>query len=148
MAPRDKRVALRRAAEISSFGLATPMNDLGAKLLVHPDLPGIMADVEAGVARYVEAAARVLEGHGLVWRRNVSFMWLPLPSGWRASGFVRAAEEAGMKLRAAEEYAGREYNAPHAVRFAVNAGVSLESFEAAMVRLRGLLDHPPEGMGV
>lgn len=148
LAPREKRLALRRAAEISSFGLATPLSDLAAKLLVHPDLPDLMAELRDEIGRYVETAARVLEGHDLVWRPDVSFLWLNLPQGWRASTFVRAAEEVGLKLRAAEEYAGREFNAPHSVRFAINAGVSLRSFEDAMKRMRTLLDTPPEGIGV
>jgi DNA-binding transcriptional MocR family regulator len=148
LAPRDRRVALRRAAEYNSFGLATPMSDLAAKLLVHPDLPDLMGETTKQVRAYVETAARILDGQPLVWRPDVSFLWLPLPERWRASSFCRAAEEVGLKLRAAEEYAGREANAPHAVRFAVNAGVSLGSFGAAMERMRTLLDGPPEGLGV
>ncbi|KIT14656.1 PLP-dependent aminotransferase family protein [Jannaschia aquimarina] len=148
LAPPERRLALQRAAEYNSFGLATPMSDLAAKLLVHSDLPALMEETRDVVRRYVEVAARVLEGHDLKWRPDVSFVWLNLPSGWRASAFCRAAEAAGIKIRAAEEYADRDANAPHAVRFAVNAGVSLASFEAAMIRLRDLLDHPPEGLGV
>lgn len=147
-APAAHRLALRRAVEYNCFGLPTPLADLGAKLLSHPDLPGLMAETRAAVARYVAIAARVLDGHDLRWRPDVSFLWLTLPPGWRASAFVRAAEAAGLKLRAAEEYASRDDNAPHAVRFAVNAGVTPASFEAAMVRMRDLLDHPPEGIGV
>ncbi|MEM7643098.1 MAG: PLP-dependent aminotransferase family protein [Pseudomonadota bacterium] len=148
LAPPDKRLALRRAAEYNSFGLATPLSDLAAKLLVHPDLPALMDETRAQVRTYVETAARVLDGYDLTYRPDVSFLWLMLPQGWRASAFCRATEEVGLKLRAAEEYAGREANAPHAVRFAVNAGVSLPSFEAGMERMRKLLDHPPEGLGV
>lgn len=148
MAPRTHRLALRRAAEYSSFGLATPMSDLAARLLVDPALPGLMAGTREVVASYARAAAHALKGYDLHWREDVSFMWLVLPNGWRASSFCRAAEGAGVKIRAAEEYAGRDANAPHAVRFAVNSGVSLESFTDAIGRLRDLLDHPPEGLGV
>lgn len=148
MAPRARRLALRRTAEYSSFGLATPMSDLAARLLAHPSLPGLMADTRAQVTTYVRAAAQVLQGYDLHWRDDVAFLWLVLPEGWRASSFCRAAESVGVKIRAAEEYAARDANAPHAVRFAVNAGVSLESFVAAIQRLRDLLDHPPEGLGV
>ncbi|MEM8824735.1 MAG: PLP-dependent aminotransferase family protein [Pseudomonadota bacterium] len=148
LAPPDKRLVLRRAAEYNSFGLATPMSDLAAKLLVHPELPALMEETKEQVGTYVETAARVLNGYNLTYRTDVSFLWLMLPGGWRASAFCRAAEEVGLKLRAAEEYAGREANPPHAVRFAVNAGVSLASFDAGMERMRYLLDHPAEGLGV
>ncbi|MEM9795716.1 MAG: PLP-dependent aminotransferase family protein [Pseudomonadota bacterium] len=148
LAPTGRRVALQRAAEYNSFGMATPIADLTAKLLVHPDLPALMAGTRDMVCRYTQSAARILDGYDLRWRQDVSFMWLNLPGGWRASAFCRAAEAAGIKIRAAEEYAARDANAPHAVRFAVNAGVSLASFEAAMERMRNLLDSPPEGLGV
>ena len=148
IAPRDRRLALQRAAEYNSFGMATPLGDLAARLLVHPDLPGLMEATRVEVVGYVEAAARILEGYDLTWRPDVSFLWLILPDGWRASAFCRAAEGVGVKLRAAEEYAARDANAPHAVRFAINAGASRASFEAAVTRLRDLLDHSPEGLGV
>lgn len=148
LAPKGRALALRRAAEYNSFGMATPLSDLASKLLVHPDLPDLMEGTRQNVMTYVAAAADLLDGYDLTWRPDVSFLWLTLPSGWRASAFCRAAEEVGVKLRAAEEYAARDANAPHAVRFAVNAGVSLASFEAAIRRLRDLLDHPPEGLGV
>ncbi|SFJ60748.1 PLP-dependent aminotransferase family protein [Jannaschia pohangensis] len=148
MAPRSHRMALRRAAEYSSFGLATPFSDLAARLFVDPALPGLMAETRDVVGTYVRAAAAILSDHELHWRDDVSFLWLILPDGWRASAFCRAAEAAGVKVRAAEEYTGRDANAPHAVRFAVNSGVSLAIFEDAVRRLRRLLDQPPEGLRV
>ncbi|PWJ13310.1 PLP-dependent aminotransferase family protein [Jannaschia seohaensis] len=148
LAPPGRQLSLRRAAEYNSFGLATPISDLAARLLIHPDLPGLMDELRATVGRYIADAREILDGHALTARDDVSFLWLQLPRGWRASSFCRAAEEIGVKLRAAEEYASREANAPHAVRFAVNTGVTPESWRAALTRLRGLLDHPPEGLGV
>ncbi|WP_299821897.1 PLP-dependent aminotransferase family protein [uncultured Jannaschia sp.] len=146
--PPDRRLALRRTAEYNYFGLATPMSDLAAKLLVHPELPALRDAVRREVGRYMRNAAEILAGHDLTWREDIALLWLALPHGWRASAFCRAAEEVGVKLRAAEEYAEREANAPHAVRLAVNCGVTLDSFAAAVRRLRKLLDHPPEGIGV
>ena len=146
--PPDRRLALRRTAEYNYFGLATPMSDLAAKLLIHPQLDNLRDAARREVGRYTRAAAEILEGYDLTWRADIAFLWLGLPGGWRASAFCRAAEEAGVKLRAAEEYAGRDANAPHAVRLAVNCGVTLDSFTAAVRRLRRLLDHPPEGLDV
>ncbi|MCX8227867.1 MAG: PLP-dependent aminotransferase family protein, partial [Sulfitobacter sp.] len=71
-----------------------------------------------------------------------------LPVGWRAGAFCQAAEAQGVQIRSAEEFVSRDARAPHAVRLAVNAGVSLESYEAAIMRLRHLLDNPPEQLSV
>lgn len=146
--PREMTPALHRSAEHGYFGLATPITDLAAALLVHPQLDAVMARTRGGVAEYVRAAVNALGAYDLRWREDVPFFWLNLPEGWRASAFCRAAETRGVRVRAAEEFAARNAQTPHAVRMAINAGVSLKSFEAAMARLRDLLDNPTEEIGV
>jgi DNA-binding transcriptional MocR family regulator len=146
--PRAQAAALHRSAEHGFFGLATPMTDLAAALLVHPQLEEVTARTREGIAEYVRTAVNILGGYELCWRPDVPFFWLNLPEGWRANAFCRAAETVGVRMRAAEEFAARNARTPHAVRMAVNAGVSLASFEAAMVRLRDLLDNPTEEIGV
>ncbi|NRB02974.1 MAG: PLP-dependent aminotransferase family protein [Rhodobacteraceae bacterium] len=148
VAPEGQGHITRRTAEYSFFGLATPLTDLCAKLFAHPRLPELVQGVQDGIGRYVRASVNILGGYDLSWREDVPFLWLRLPDGWRASGFVQAAEAAGVRIRAAEEYACRDARVPHAVRFAVNAGISLKDYEVAMLRLRELLDNPPERIGV
>ena len=148
LGPRGTANALHRAAEHGFFGLATPLIDLTAGLLSHPQLPQVMVNARRGVERYVKVAVNVLGAFDLRWRKDVPFVWLVLPSGWRATAFCQAAEKRGVQVRAAEEFASRDAQTPHAVRMAINAGVSLDSFEAAMHRLRDLLDHPPEEISV
>lgn len=148
VAPEGQAAALRRTSEYAFFGLATPITDLGAALLVHPQLPGIMDAARTGIGTYVQRAVNILGSYDLTWRADVPFLWLRLPEGWRAGAFVQAAEAQGVRIRAAEEYACRDARAPHAVRFAVNAGLHLDSFEAALMRLRDLLDNPPDVIGV
>lgn len=148
VAPQGQAALLRRTAEYSFFGLATPMTDLCAKLLAHPDLPAITKAVRDGITTYVERAVNVLGAYDIAWRKDVPFIWLSLPEGWRAGAFVQAAEAQGVRIRAAEEYACRDARAPHAVRFAINAGVGPQQFEHAVMRLRALLDNPPDQIGV
>ena len=146
--PRGMAPALHRTSEHGFFGLATPMIDLTAALLAHPDLPGVMQKSRQGVEAYVKIAVNVLGTFDLRWRRDVPFVWLHLPQGWRASVFCQAAEKLGIQLRAAEEFASRDAQTPHAVRMAINGGVSLPRFEEAMENLRQLLDNPPDYIGV
>ncbi len=146
--PKEHTAALHRAAEHGFFGLATPMTDLAALLLTHPDLDAIMARSRLGIGEYVKAAVNILGGYDLRWREDVPFLWMHLPEGWRASAFCRAAETQGVRIRCAEEFAVRHAQTPHAVRMAINAGVPRQEFEAAMQRLRDLLDNPTEEIGV
>ena len=148
VAPRAKSAVLHRAAEHGFFGLATPITDLTAALLTHPQIDEVMERTRAGVSDYVKAAVNALGAYDLRWREDVPFVWLNLPEGWRASAFCRAAETRGVRVRAAEEFAARQAQSPHAVRMAINAGVSLRSFEAAMHRLRDLLDNPNDEISV
>ena len=97
---------------------------------------------------YVQAAVNILGGYDLQWQKDVPFLWLTLPDGWRAGAFAQAAEVQGVRIRIAEEYACRDARAPHAIRFAINAGVTLDSFESAIGRLRDLLDNPQDQIGV
>lgn len=146
--PRAQTANLHRAAEHGFFGLATPITDLIAALLTHPQIDEVMERTRDGVSTYVKAAVNALGAYDLRWRPDVPFVWLNLPEGWRASAFCRAAETRGVRVRPAEEFAARQAQSPHAVRMAINAGVSLSSFEAAMDRLRDLLDNPNDEISV
>ena len=148
VAPEGQAHRLRRSAEHSFFGLATPMTDLCAQLLTHKSLDALVTKVRRTNNAYVQAAVNILGGFDLRWQKDVPFLWLYLPEGWRAGAFAQAAEAQGVRIRIAEEFAGRDARAPHAVRFAINAGVTLNSFEQAIGRLRDLLDNPQDQIGV
>ncbi|MBD3663136.1 PLP-dependent aminotransferase family protein [Sulfitobacter sp. TSTF-M16] len=148
IAPHGKTAALRRTVEHGMFGLPTPMIDLAAKLLSDARLPALTAHAREIYGEYARTVATVLDGYDIRWRDDVPFVWLTLPLGWRAGAFGQAAEAADVPVRSAEEFAGREARAPHAVRLALNAGVQLQDFGAAIARLRHLLDNPPEQIGV
>ncbi|WP_415254494.1 PLP-dependent aminotransferase family protein [Sulfitobacter sp.] len=148
IAPEGRTPDLRRVAEYNCFGLATPLIDLCAKLLAHPQIDTLAENTRQGFNAYVQSAVNILGGYDVSWRPNVPYLWLRLPKGWRAGAFCQAAEAQGVQIRSAEEFVSRDARAPHAVRMAVNAGVSLESYEAAILRLRQLLDNPPEQLSV
>lgn len=146
--PEGKSDAVQRAAEHGFFGLATPILDLTTGLLNDPALDRVVARSREGVGAYVKSAVNILGAFDLKWRPDVPLLWLHLPRGWRASAFCQAAERCGVEVRAAEEFADRDAPSPHAVRMAINGGVTLASFSAAMERLRNLLENPPEQISV
>ncbi|MFW8592987.1 PLP-dependent aminotransferase family protein [Cribrihabitans neustonicus] len=148
LAPEGRGADLRRSAEHGYFGLAHPLAELARILLSDPRLPGLIAAVRAEMARYVRVAVNALGGFDLTWNPEVPFVWLKLPQGWRAAAFTRAAEAQGVQIRSADEFALRDGRAPNAVRIAVNGHVPLKRFEEAMLRLRALLDNPPEQISV
>ncbi len=148
IAPQGRSTDLRRAAEYGYFGLAQPLAELTRILLTDPRTPELARKIRQSMAEYVRVAVNALGGFDLNWDPEVPFVWLKLPSGWRAAAFCRAAEGQGVQIRSADEFALRDGRAPHAVRIAMNGHVSLEAFEGAMMRLRSLLDNPPEQISV
>lgn len=148
LAPEGRRADLRRAAEYGFFGLSQPLAELTRIVLSDPATRDIARAIRARMAEYVRAAVNVLGGFDLSWGADVPFLWLTLPPGWRGAAFCRAAEAEGVQIRSADEFCLRDGRAPHAVRLAVNAQVGLAAFEAAMQKLRALLDNPPEQISV
>ncbi|APZ54768.1 PLP-dependent aminotransferase family protein [Salipiger abyssi] len=144
IAPQSRRAELRRVAENGFFGLARPLADLTEYLLSRDETREIVRSVRRRNAVYVRATLNVLGGHDLSWHEHAPFVWLRLPPGWRAAAFCRAAEAQGVQVRPGEDFAPRNGFAPHAVRIGMNAQVALADFEAALARLRRLLDNPPE----
>ncbi|WP_226621308.1 PLP-dependent aminotransferase family protein [Alloyangia pacifica] len=144
IAPRARRGDLRRAAEYGFFGLALPLADLLADVLARQETRQIVRAVRERNALYVRSTVNFLGGHELRWSEEAPFVWLRLPQGWRAAAFCMAAEAQGVQVRAAEDFALRDSFAPHAVRIGMNAQVPLAEFEQAILRLRRLLDDPPE----
>ena len=148
LAPRERAGDLRRVAEYGYFGLSEPLAEVTRILLSDPRTREMCQRARARTAEYVRLAVNALGRFDLAWDDEVPFLWLHLPAGWRAAGFCRAAEAAGVQIRSADEFALRHGRAPHAVRIAVNCHVSPASFENAMLRLRSLLDNPPEQISV
>lgn len=144
IAPAEMTQKLRRAAQFSHFGLAVTICDLTEMVLQSPDLDEIRRMVRKRVNEYVHAAVNVLGGFDLKWSKDVPFLWLQLPRGWRASHFCRAAEKQGIRLRSADDFALLDGRAPHAVRITINGQIPLEVFEGAMHVLEGLLSNPPD----
>ncbi|WP_425050672.1 PLP-dependent aminotransferase family protein [Psychromarinibacter sp. S121] len=148
VAPPGRGAGLRRAAEHGFFGISAPLADLTVELLHSPKLNRLIDEARRTMNDYVRAAVNVLGGHDLTWREDVPFLYLGLPSGWRAGAFCQRAEAAGVQVRAADEFVLRDGRAPHAVRISVNARHGLARFEGAMQKLRELLDNPPEQISV
>lgn len=146
--PRGKTKALARTVAFSYFGLARPMTDLTEHALRDARINGVMARSRAEIADRVRRAVNLLGGHDVIWKEDVPYLWISLPYGWRASQFTRMAQVQGVVLKSSEDFVLRDGRAPHAVRLAINCHIAIGCFEAALGRVRVLLDNPREEMTV
>ena len=138
----------QRAASHSSFGVSRIIMSVAEHVLSHPDADKVRDAVVADNTARVEIMREVFAGYDLRARPDVAFAYLAMPSGWRASAFQRAAEDAGVLLRNADAYVLVDGRAPNAVRLAVNSSVSRDRFRLGCQVLRDLLDNPPHEIGV
>lgn len=146
--PKSASDSARRTSQHSFFGVSLPMTQLAAHLLGGGEARELANRIGARIATLVQIAVNQLGCFDLKWRQDVSFLWLSLPQGWRASTFCRAAEQAGVLIRSADDFTLLDGRPPHAVRIAVNGQVDPACFEAALGRLRQILSTPSSDIEV
>ena len=95
------------------------------------------------VGGQVEHTVNILGKWDISWRRDVPYIWLRLPRGWRASSFTSACERENIIVRAADEFALNNMPIPHAVRISVNVNLPQDIYDAALDKIDYLLAHPP-----
>lgn len=141
--PEGMGEAGRLAAQHSYFGLARPITDIVTRLLVSGEAARLRTAAQAVMSHRLALVVEALAGYDLSWQPGLSFLWLRLPTGWRASTFTRMAEADGVLLRSADEYALTDGHAPSAVRIALAGGVAEDRFARALATLARLLANPP-----
>lgn len=140
--------AARLAIQHSYFGLPRPVSDIAFALFRSGEAVRLRDKVQATFTRRLEIALNLLGRHDMIWQRGLSFIWLPMPRGWRASTFARLAESSGVLIRSADEYALTDGRAPNAVRIALSGAIAEPEFVQALTKLANLLDSPPDDLPV
>jgi DNA-binding transcriptional MocR family regulator len=138
----------RLAAQQSYFALSVPVSSLCLELLSNGSAQEVRARVMADFVARGELAAKRLGAFEIKWQPGLPFVWIDLPQGWRASTFMRRAEEAEVLIRSADQYATVSGRAPNAIRFTLAGNVSCERLDQGLQVLAGLLARPPSDMGV
>ncbi|MGV8986415.1 MAG: PLP-dependent aminotransferase family protein [Cypionkella sp.] len=146
--PSDMGEAGRLVAQQSYFALSKPVSALCLDLFQSGAAEDIRERVMAEFSARSEIAATILGGFDIHGQPGLPFVWMNLPQGWRASTFTRHAEDAGILLRSADQYAMMTGRAPNAVRMALAGDSSRDRLETGLQSLAGLLLRPPNDMAV
>ncbi len=142
VAPDGQGKSLRQVAQSSFYGVAQPILDVCTDLLSSGTAALVRDKVIERTAYRVRLANDILGHWGLHSRADAPFVWLELPSGWRASSFTIACERRGVTIRPADEFVLSNASAPNAVRLAVNTCVSEDLFILALRDMNDLLENP------
>jgi DNA-binding transcriptional MocR family regulator len=143
LCPSEKFATASRLMQTSSFGVSRAVVDIAESLLTSGDAANIRANILKLVGQRVEFTVNLMGKWDISWRRDVPFIWLKLPRGWRASSFASACERENIVVRAADEFALNNMPTPHAVRISVNCNVPKETLGEAFIKIDKLLAHPP-----
>ncbi len=146
--PTGRGGAARLAAQHSFFALPLPVSALCLDLLSSGRAADLRDAIQADTAQRIDRIVHHLGQFDLTAQPAVPFVWLRLPQGWRASTFTRMAEDAGILMRSADQYALIHDQVPHAVRLAVPGQVGLDRMEDGLATLARMLGNPPSDMAV
>ena len=138
----------RLTAQHSFFALARPVSELCQELLSSGQGAEIRARVQQDLSARLQIMVNRLGAFNLSWQPGMPFGWLRLPQGWRASSFTRMAEDMGVLVRSADEYALFHGRAPNAVRLAVVGNIPRQQYESGLAELAHLLPRPPSDLAV
>ncbi len=133
----------RLTAQHSHFAMSRAVTAVVGHMMQSGQAARLRGDVQSELSDRSQRMAHHLGSQDLGWQKGVPFLWVRLPSGWRASTFARTAEAEGILVRSADEYALIHGRAPHAVRLAVNGLIGLDVLDDAMHRLAAILRKPP-----
>ncbi len=140
--------AARLTAQHSFFALSQLTSALCLELLTSGRAAAIRTRVMAEYSERLQIVVNRLGVFDLSWAPGLPFVWLKMSQGWRASTFAQAAEEAGVLMRPADQYAMIHGRAPNAVRLAVAGNCSHDELERGVGILARLLANPPSDMAV
>jgi len=141
--PKQQIKATRRAMRINSFGVSRAVSDIVYELMKSGDAFAIRDRVQEVVKIQVTEAVNILGQWDISFRKDVPFVWLRLPTGWRASAFASACERKGISIRPADEFSLKDAAVPNAVRISLNNNVPKEQITDALKTISNLLENPP-----
>jgi DNA-binding transcriptional MocR family regulator len=125
------------------YGVSQIVCDLANELLSSGAAETFRQRMLAFVQKRSQMAVNVLGQWDINWSPNVPFIWLKMPSGWRASSFQRACEKQNVLVRPADEFALIDGKAPNAARIAFGATLSDAEFEKALQVIASVLQAKP-----
>ena len=138
----------RQVSQSSFYGLPVPVLDICTELLNSGEAERLRRLTTAHTEELVKRAVNILGKWDIRWRKDVPFLWLRLPQGWRGSTFTAACAAEKIGIKSADEFALSDGQAPNAVRIGLNPQLSDADFERALRRISEMLENPPVSVDI
>lgn len=143
VSPPGQGGAARTTVLSNCYGVSQIICDLAEELIISGQAADIRTRMLAFIERRARIAANILGHWHLEWSPTVPFVWLNMPSGWRASSLQRACELKNILIRPADEFALFDGKAPNAARITFGAKLTEGEFETALKTIDAILESPP-----
>jgi DNA-binding transcriptional MocR family regulator len=144
--PQGLGEAGRLTAQHAYFAMSRPVSDLVLDLLRSGAADQLRTRLQADCGERLSVARHALSGYDLAWQEGLRFVYLKLPTGWRASSLRARADAEGLLLRSADDYALVNGRAPNAVRIALSGLPSVDELRSGLDRLAALLSRPEQDL--
>ncbi|MBR9863402.1 MAG: aminotransferase class I/II-fold pyridoxal phosphate-dependent enzyme, partial [Rhodobacteraceae bacterium] len=143
VSPPGQGEAARATVLSNCYGVSQIICDLAEELITSGQAALIRTRMLQFIERRARMAANVLGHWHLDWSPTVPFVWLNMPSGWRASSLQRACERKNILIRPADEFALFDGKAPNAARITFGAKLTDQEFQTALETIDSILETPP-----
>ncbi|WP_069300985.1 PLP-dependent aminotransferase family protein [Neptunicoccus sediminis] len=143
VSPPGQGEAARATVLSNCYGVSQIICDLAEELITSGQAALIRTRMLQFIERRARMAANILGHWHLDWSPIVPFVWLNMPSGWRASSLQRACEMKNILIRPADEFALFDGKAPNAARITFGAKLTDREFQTALETIDSILETPP-----
>ena len=150
LCPAGQGASARLATQHSHFGMSRPLTMAVTHLLSDAETERVLMLVYQDFEARRQIALQVLAGANIASQRDLPYVWLGLPSRWRASVFAQRAAERGILIRSADEFAASAGGTAvsgalaNAVRIGLAGHLPHATLRRALTELRRLHDAPPQ----
>ncbi|MEJ2625658.1 MAG: PLP-dependent aminotransferase family protein [Pseudolabrys sp.] len=142
-APRALIPALRHSVNLSTWMTPPITSEIAARLILGGTATRLAEEQRNVAAKRQRLARRILKDRHCVSDGHGLHLWLPLPDGWRADLFRRAAEKQGVLVADAQSFAANPANSPEAIRICLSHETSEARLEQGLSAIKTLLGLPP-----
>ncbi|WP_051242956.1 PLP-dependent aminotransferase family protein [Stappia stellulata] len=143
-APSALATAVRRAVVLSVWMTPPLMDEIAVRLIRSGAALRLLQEQRATAHRRQVLARRILGRFDLHADPQGLHAWLRLPDGWTAGSFRTAAEERGVLVSDARDFAATGVDAPAAARLSLGHEPADHRLKTGLARLADLLSRPPQ----
>lgn len=144
IAPPDIRLQVANALRASCWMTSPLMGEIVSRWIASGLAQQLLNEQRAALRIRNQLVSQYLGQFALSANPNSLHAWLELPSPWRSSEFIQAADQQGVKVIGEDSFVVAQYPAPQAIRLSASSAWSISHLEKGLKVLSALLKEEPK----